>query len=77
MSELTHEEPKAKPTKLETKQQHSGIVALVSDKGGVSVYGIDSFSITLYYEQWGRLLDTSQEIREFLEANKNKLKLNG
>ena len=47
----------------------------VSDKGGVSVYGLGRFPVTLYYEQWTRLLDKAQELREFLEENKSKLKL--
>jgi hypothetical protein len=47
----------------------------VSDRGGVSVYGLGRFPVTLYYEQWGKLLDKTQGLREFLEANKDKLKL--
>jgi hypothetical protein len=47
----------------------------VSDKGGVSVYGLGRFPVTLYYEQWIKLLDRAQDLREFLEANKEKLKL--
>ena len=47
----------------------------VSEKGGVSVYGLGRFPVTLYYEQWTRLLDASDKLREFLEENKGKLKL--
>ena len=47
----------------------------VSEKGGVSVYGLGRFPVTLYYEQWVRLLDQAKELREFLEENKSKLKL--
>jgi hypothetical protein len=47
----------------------------VSDKGGVSVYGLGRFPVTLYYEQWIKLLDRAPDLREFLEANKDKLKL--
>jgi hypothetical protein len=47
----------------------------VGEKGGVSVYGLGRFPVTLYYEQWIRLLDVGTELREFLEANKGKLKL--
>jgi hypothetical protein len=47
----------------------------VSEKGGVSVYGLGRFPVTLYYEQWTRLLDASDKLREFLEENKDKLKL--
>ena len=47
----------------------------VSDKGGVSVYGLGRFPVTLYYEQWMKLLDTAQDLRAFLEQNKRALKL--
>ena len=49
----------------------------VSEKGGVSVYGLGRFPVTLYYEQWTRLLEASEKLREFLEENKSKLKLKG
>lgn len=49
----------------------------VSEKGGVSVYGLGRFPVTLYYEQWTRLLDASDALRNFLEENKTKLKLKG
>jgi len=76
MTEPSYEELKAKLAELEAKQQRSGTMSLkVSDKGGVSVYGLGRFPVTLYYEQWIRLLDKSQELREFLEANKDKSKL--
>jgi len=47
----------------------------VSEKGGVSVYGLGRFPVTLYYEQWARLLDAGEDLRAFLEANKSRLKL--
>jgi hypothetical protein len=47
----------------------------VGEKGGVSVYGLGRFPVTLYYEQWLRLLDASDRLRQFLEENKSKLKL--
>jgi hypothetical protein len=47
----------------------------VSDKGGISVYGLGRFPVTLYYEQWSRLLDRADELRAFMEENKSKLKL--
>lgn len=76
MAEPTYEELKAKLAELESKQQRGGGLSFkVSDKGGVSVYGLGRFPVTLYYEQWVRLLDKSQELREFLEENKSKLKL--
>ena len=47
----------------------------VSEKGGVSVYGLGRFPVTLYYEQWQRLLGTAEDLNKFLEENKSKLKL--
>jgi hypothetical protein len=47
----------------------------VGEKGGVSVYGLGRFPVTLYYEQWIRLLDIADGLRAFLEENKSKLKL--
>jgi hypothetical protein len=46
----------------------------VSEKGGVSVYGLGRFPITLYQEQWLKLLDMSDELREFIAAHKSELK---
>jgi hypothetical protein len=75
MTEPTYEELKAQVAVLEAKQQRgSSITFKVSDKGGVSVYGLGRFPVTLYYEQWIRLLDKAQELREFLDENKSKLK---
>ena len=49
----------------------------VSEKGGVSVYGLGRFPVTLYKEQWTRLLDMADEIRAFIKANESKLKVKG
>jgi hypothetical protein len=46
----------------------------VSEKGGVSVYGLGRFPITLYKEQWLKLLDLADDIRAFISANDSKLK---
>jgi hypothetical protein len=46
----------------------------VSEKGGISVYGLGRFPVTLYYEQWVRLLDHADGLRAFMEENKGKLK---
>jgi hypothetical protein len=76
MTEPSYEELKARLAELEAKQQRGGSTSFkVSDKGGVSVYGLGRFPVTLYYEQWIRLLDKAQELRDFLESNKDKLKL--
>ena len=51
-----------------------GIRMKVSEKGAVSVYGMGRFPVTLYKEQWLRLLDTAAEIRAFIAANEAALK---
>ena len=80
MSEPTYEELKAKLAEMEKKSGGRRTGALdfrVGEKGGVSVYGLGRFPVTLYYEPWIRLLDVSKDLREFLEENKSagKLKL--
>ena len=51
-----------------------GVSLKVSEKGGVSVYGLGRFPITLYKEQWLKLLDLSDDIRAFIAANESRLK---
>jgi hypothetical protein len=51
-----------------------GISMKVSEKGGLSIYGLGRFPITLYKEQWTKLLDLSEDIRSFLEAHDAELK---
>jgi hypothetical protein len=46
----------------------------VSEKGGVSIYGLGRFPVTLYKEQWLRLLDMADDIRSFIAENESKLK---
>jgi hypothetical protein len=46
----------------------------VSEKGGVSVYGLGRFPVTLYQEQWNKLLEHAEEIRAFINANESQLK---
>jgi hypothetical protein len=46
----------------------------VSEKGALSIYGMGRFPVTLYKEQWLRLLDKSDDIREFIAANDSQLK---
>ena len=56
------------------KGTSKGMSLRVSEKGGVSVYGLGRFPVTLYKEQWKKLLDMSDEIRNFIEANEGQLK---
>jgi len=46
----------------------------VSEKGGLSVYGLGRFPVTLYQEQWLKLLDLAEEIRAFIKENEPRLK---
>jgi hypothetical protein len=52
----------------------TGITMKVSDKGALSVYGMGRFPVTLYKEQWLKLMDMSDQIRAFIAANDGKLK---
>jgi len=78
MTEPTKDELLARIAELEKQagSKRSGRMEFkVSEKGGVSVYGLGRFPVTLYYEQWTRLLDSVDALRAFLEENKSKLKL--
>jgi len=79
MSEPTYEELKARVAELEKHgpRRTGSLEFRVGEKGGVSVYGLGRFPVTLYYEQWTRLLDAAPQLRNFLEENKSagKLKL--
>jgi len=56
------------------KSASSTIRMKVSEKGAVSIYGMGRFPVTLYKEQWLKLLDMSAEIRAFIAANEAHLK---
>jgi hypothetical protein len=58
-------------------RQTRGVSLKVSEKGGVSVYGLGRFPVTLYKEQWTRLLDMAADIRAFIVENDGKLKTKG
>jgi hypothetical protein len=80
MAEPTYDELKTRLAELEKQAagRRSGELEFrVGEKGGVSVYGLGRFPVTLYYEQWTRLLDANERLRAFLEENKadGKLKL--
>jgi hypothetical protein len=49
----------------------------ISEKGGVSLYGLGRFPVTLYKEQWAKVLDMADEIRAFIKENEEKLKTKG
>jgi hypothetical protein len=80
MTEPSKEELLARIAELEKQagsKKQGSLEFKVGEKGGVSVYGLGRFPVTLYYEQWVRLLDSADRLRAFLEENKSKLKLKG
>lgn len=56
------------------KTKEKGLSMKIGEKGGLSVYGLGRFPVTLYKEQWIRLLAMADEIRAFIEANDSRLK---
>ncbi len=77
---MSEEELKAELERLRNenaalkKGTTSGIRLKVSEKGAVSAYGLGRFPVTLYKEQWLKLLDMSDDIRTFIGANDAQLK---
>ena len=81
---MADETPEQKLARLEAENQalreqaeqkkDSQLRLKVSEKGGLSVYGLGRFPVTLYKEQWARLLDYTDEIRSFLKENDALLK---
>ena len=77
---MSDEEMKAELERLRSensalkKGAATGITMKVSEKGGLSVYGMGRFPITLYKEQWLRLMDMSDVMRAFIAANDSVLK---
>ena len=52
----------------------TGITMKVSEKGGLSVYGMGRFPVTLYKEQWLKLLGIAEELKKFIADNDSRLK---
>ena len=66
---------RAENAALKVSSVRRGAVSLkVSEKGGVSVYGLGRFPVTLYKEQWAKLLDLADEIRAFIKVHEAELK---
>jgi hypothetical protein len=55
----------------------TGVTMKVSEKGALSIYGMGRFPVTLYKEQWLKLLGMSDDIRAFIAANDSELKTKG
>ncbi len=66
---------KAENEALKTKKQDRGVLSMkVSEKGALSVYGMGRFPVTLYKEQWVKLLSIAEEIKVFIKDNESLLK---
>ena len=77
MAEPTYEELKARLAEMEKKSgsRRTGELDFkVGEKGGVSVYGLGRFPVTLYKEQWTKLLAMTDEIRAFIKEHDTELK---
>lgn len=60
---------------LKNKKSASGTLSMkVSEKGALSVYGMGRFPVTLYKEQWLKLLGISEELKKFIADNDDRLK---
>ena len=76
----TEDDLKAEVAKLKAEMESlkartsKGISLKVSEKGAVSVYGMGRFPVTLYKEQWLKLLDMNEDLRRFIAENDSKLK---
>lgn len=75
MKELKEELERLKKENNDLKKDKKspGITWKVSEKGALSVYGLGRFPVTLYKSQWEQILDKSEEIKSFMENNKDKL----
>jgi hypothetical protein len=66
---------RAENTALKSQKPTKGVLTMkVSEKGALSVYGMGRFPVTLYKEQWLKLLAISDEIKEFIDQNDDRLK---
>jgi hypothetical protein len=73
--ELRAELERLKAENEALRTRRSGAVSMkVSEKGGLSVYGLGRFPVTLYQEQWLKLLDLADDIRAFIREHQGQLK---
>jgi hypothetical protein len=73
--ELRAELERLKAENEALKSRRTGATSMkVSEKGGLSVYGLGRFPVTLYQEQWLKLLDLADQIRAFIREHQSELK---
>lgn len=66
---------KAENEALKNKKTSSGTLSMkVSEKGALSIYGMGRFPITLYKEQWLKLLTITEDIKKFIKDHESQLK---
>jgi hypothetical protein len=79
-NQLSEEEMKQELARLRAENtalkqtSAKGLSMKISEKGGLSIYGLGRFPVTLYKEQWKKLLELKEDIMAFLEANDAQLK---
>jgi hypothetical protein len=77
---MSDEEMKAELDRLRAENDElknkkvRGLSLKVSEKGAVSLYGVGRFPVTLYKEQWAKVLGMKDEIEKFLHDNASSLK---
>lgn len=77
---MVEEDPQAELERLRAENEalkrrtQRGVSMKVSEKGAVSIYGLGRFPVTLYKEQWEKLIDMAEDIRGFIRENEAKLK---
>ena len=80
---MSEEDLKAELDRLKAENESlkrtrsKGVTMKVSEKGALSIYGLGRFPVTLYKEQWIRLLDSADDIRNFIQENGDALKSKG
>lgn len=80
---MADDDPRAEIERLRAENERlkrgasRGVSLKVSEKGGLSVYGMGRFPVTLYKEQWLKLLDLADDIRAFIRDNEHSLKTKG
>ena len=68
------ERVKKENEQLKQSKSNRGLSMKVSQKGALSLYGLGRFPVTLYKQQWLRLLDETENIRQFIQNNDSDLK---